>query len=95
MTWGWVGEPHTLEQILITLSVPHVLSPLGTFFFFQVKSGKNEWLRAALEGKGIHTLWIYLLPCWLPFRVTALDTFLLKTSTELVSHQAGLLMSNP
>ena len=43
INWGWVGGPHTVEQIMIMLSFPHVLSPLGTFFFFQVKSGKNEW----------------------------------------------------
>ena len=47
------------------------------------------------EGKRDSHLWIYLLPCWLPFRVTALDTFLLKISTELVSHQAGLFMRTP
>lgn len=35
-TWVWVGANH--DQ----MSFPHILSPLRTFFFFQVKSGKNE-----------------------------------------------------
>lgn len=41
--------------------------PLGTFFFFQVKSGKNELSEGCFEGKRNSHLGTYHLPCWLPF----------------------------
>uniref|UniRef100_A0A8I5T6T9 Tyrosine 3-monooxygenase/tryptophan 5-monooxygenase activation protein beta n=1 Tax=Pongo abelii TaxID=9601 RepID=A0A8I5T6T9_PONAB len=60
-----------------------------------VKSGKNELSEGCFEGKRNSHLGTYHLPCWLPFRITAYDSILLKTSTKLVSHQAAPLIPNP
>lgn len=92
--WGWMGRVQILEKIVTILSFPHILSPLGTFLFFQVKSGKNWTVRAALKGRGIHTCGPSPSPAGCLSQFLPMTPFFWK-AVHSCQHQAVLRIPNP